>query len=180
MALECDICGKVFDRRYNLNRHMDIHDEQGETDDEHQVSEDEGEQSEEEVEVDADSDRVLANDQDEYDVWDDMREETLESKGVSEISQETLPIVQRDLLYRYKHRIFILQALRKDRIHRKVMSTKRKLQEDDDYDSDEALEGAIHMRKYLIYRACNFRDEDIDEEDSTDDDNEGGATVKGK
>ena len=110
-----------------------------------------------------------------YDVWDDIREQTLGTTGGDvKLSEERLPTLRRELTDRYKNIVYKLRVVRKDPVHRKIMDTKRRLQEDDGYDSDEALDAAVDLRKYLIYRACNFRDEDLLEEDDDDDDEEEG------
>ena len=146
---------------------MDVHDAVGvqkttenEESTDSETSEDtrDSEQSEDEV------DEEEGEEEDEYedDFWALMRARVLKSNANLEISEETLPILRKDLTDRYKQKLTLLQALKTDPIHKKIMSTKRKLEEDDDYDSDEALHTAINMRNYLMFRACKFRDEDFD------------------
>ena len=48
---------------------------------------------------------------------------------------------------------------------KKILKTKRKLQEDDDYESEEAMRYAV-KKKYLILKATGtLSDDDLEEED---------------
>ena len=61
----------------------------------------------------------------------------------------------------YVRRIVDAAKLYKDPGHKKIMSTKRKLQEDDDYETQEAIKYAVKMRKFLIQQAAGtLRDEE--------------------
>ena len=57
-----------------------------------------------------------------------------------------------------------LKVLRwKDPVHKKIMSTKQKLQEDDDYEAQEAIKYAVKKRKYLIQEATGtLSDDELD------------------
>ena len=90
----------------------------------------------------------------------------------SEVYINELPKLRRNLLSRYKSKVLELEGLRKDPVHKKIMSTKRKLEEEDDFDSDEALEAAIDHRKFLIYKAARFCEEDFNEPLNEDDEEE--------
>ena len=48
-----------------------------------------------------------------------------------------------------------------DKGHEKIIETKRKLIEDDDYDVDEAIYSAVKKRKYIIEKETKTRDVDI-------------------
>ena len=50
----------------------------------------------------------------------------------------------------YVRKIVDAAKLHKDPGHKKIMSTKRKLQEDGDYEAEEAMRYAVKKRKYLL------------------------------
>ena len=52
----------------------------------------------------------------------------------------------------YLERLFWMRQLRKNRVHRKVQSTRDEFINGDDFDEDEALEAAVDERKFLLKR----------------------------
>ena len=66
----------------------------------------------------------------------------------------------------YMKKILEHTKLRQDPVHRNILKTKRKLQEDDDYESEEAMRYAVKKRKYLILNATGTLSEDeLEDED---------------
>ena len=53
--------------------------------------------------------------------------------------------------------------LRQASMHRKILTTKWKLQEDDDYESEEAMRYTVKKWKYLIWKATGTLSDDEDE-----------------
>ena len=55
--------------------------------------------------------------------------------------------------------------LHKDPVHKKIMSTQRKLQEDDDHEALGAIKYAVKKRKFLIQEATGtLSDDELDYE----------------
>jgi len=119
-------------------------------------------------------DEESSSDEDEDTIWDDIRDlswtssllhaheekrEELIGEGMSahEANQEAyrhvLPKLRRNILTNYIRKIVEARKLHEDPIHKKIMSTKRKLQEDEDYEYEEALKYAVKKRKYIIQEA---------------------------
>ena len=66
----------------------------------------------------------------------------------------------------YMKKILENTKLRQDPIHQKILKTKRKLQEDYDYESEEAMRYAVKKRKYLILKATGtLSDDELEDED---------------
>ena len=66
----------------------------------------------------------------------------------------------------YVRKIDDAAKLHKDPVHKKIMSTKRKLQEDDDYEAQEAIKYAVKKRKYLIQEATGtLSDDELEDEE---------------
>ena len=156
---------------------MDIHNEDEETHNEGDGDESDSEVKEEEEEEEEEEKEGGGEEEEEdgYDVWGNMRTRILERRG-SDVTKNKLPILKQDLTNLYKNKVFELERLKRDPIHKKIMTTKRKFEEDEEYDSDEALEAAIESRKYLMFRECKFRDQDVisnsdDDDDVDDEDN---------
>ena len=173
MTLSCAECGKTFTRPWNLKRHkMSSHNEAEEQDNHMNDEDTRGDDTESEMtEEEQDQEE---EEEESYDVWEDIREQTLSATGGDvKLSEERLSALRRELTDRYKNIVHKLREVRKDPVHKKIMNTKRRLEEDEGYDSEEALDAAVDLRKYLIYRACNFRDEDLLEDDDDDDGDDG-------
>ena len=48
-----------------------------------------------------------------------------------------------------------IRKLRKDPIHKKVMESKRRFIDEDEFDSEEATEAAVQKRKHLLKKMFN-------------------------
>ena len=77
-----------------------------------------------------------------------------------EAYQHVLPKFRRNIMFNYVQKIVDAAKLHKDPVHKKIMSTKRKLQEDDDYEAQEAIKYAVKKRKYLIQEATGTLSDD--------------------
>ena len=67
-----------------------------------------------------------------------------------EAYQHVLPKLRRNIMSNYVRKIVDAATLHKDHVHKKIMSTKRKLQEDDDYGAQEVIKYAV--KKYLSFK----------------------------
>ena len=83
-----------------------------------------------------------------------------------------LPNLRRNIATNYMKKILEHTKLRQDPIHRQILKTKRKLQEDDDYESEEAMRYAVKKRKYLILKATGTLSDDELEDDDGDEGSE--------
>ena len=93
-----------------------------------------------------------------------LDEETAGETAYSNI----LPELQKELESIYLQRLRWIQQLKKDPVHKKIMQTKDALVNDDDFGPEEAMQGAINKRKFLIKRRlkdCSFTEDSDDEED---------------
>ena len=70
-----------------------------------------------------------------------------------EAYQQVLPKLRRNIMTNYVRKIVGAAKLHKDPVHKKIISTKRKLQEDNDYESQEVIKYAVKKRKFLIQEA---------------------------
>lgn len=61
-----------------------------------------------------------------------------------------LPKYRKTLRHEYQDMLCKLHALRKEPIHKSIMRTAKKLKEEDEYDSIEALQAAVSKRKHLV------------------------------
>ena len=99
-----------------------------------------------------------------------QRIEEITSSGIPEPEakaqafKELFPLLCKSLRNKYLDTIKMLQKLKKDPIHQKILATKRKLQDEEEYGSEEAWEYAIKKRKYLL----NSIIEDLSLESSED------------
>ena len=60
----------------------------------------------------------------------------------------------------YVRNIVDAAKLHKDPIHKKIMSTKQKLQEDDDFEAQEPLKYAVKKMKFLFQEATGILSDD--------------------
>ena len=80
-----------------------------------------------------------------------------------EAYQYVLPKLRRNIMSNYARKIVGAAKHHKDPVHKKIMSTKRKLQEDDDYEAQEAIRYAVKKRKFLIQEATGtLSDDELD------------------
>ena len=80
-----------------------------------------------------------------------------------EAYQQVLPKLRSNIMTNYVRKIVDAAKLHKDPVHKKIISTKRKMQEDDDYEAQEVIKYAVKKRKFLIQEATGtLSDEEID------------------
>ena len=149
---------------------------------------DDGDDSDEDEDEDGDSSsdsQSSTDDEDEDDsVWSSIRDLSWTSKLLSafneakkefqnqgmtaddahqEAYQHVLPKLRRNIMSNYVRKIVDAAKLHKDPVHKKIMSTKRKLQEGDDYEAQEAIKYAVQKRKFLIQEATGtLSDDELD------------------
>jgi hypothetical protein len=86
--------------------------------------------------------------------FEEMKESLINS-GLDEQSAEgkvysnILPKLQKELENTYMERLVLMKQLKKDPVHKKIMQTKDALVENDDFDTQEAIEAAADKRKFL-------------------------------
>ena len=139
---------------------------------------DDGDDSEEDEDEDGDSSSDSQNSTDDEDedgsVWSSIRDLSWKSKLLStcneaknefqnqrimadeahqEPYQHVLQKLRRYIMSNYVRKIADAAKLHKDLVHKKIMSTKRKLQEDDDYEAQEVIKYVVKKRKLLIQEA---------------------------
>ena len=83
----------------------------------------------------------------------------------ADLTEQALRVVRPDILNKiYKHYTNFLTLwhfAKKDRFHKQIMVTKRKIMEEEDIDAIEAIEQAVKRRKYIIKKATGMLDDDI-------------------
>ena len=91
---------------------------------------------------------------------------------------EMLPELRKALRQVYIQHLKWVHVLREDPIHEAILETRKKFQEEEDMEFNEAVEAAVNQRKYLLNRAFqpmeepDTDDEDMDEDDEDDTDDE--------
>ena len=91
-----------------------------------------------------------------------LDEQSAKDKAYSNI----LPKLQKELENIYMERLVWMKQLKKDPVHKKIMQTKDAIAENDYFDPEEALEAAVHKRKFIIKRLLkghNFDEENDDD-----------------
>ena len=73
----------------------------------------------------------------------------------------------------YVQKIVDAAKLHKDPVHKNILSTKRKLQEYDDYEAQEVIKYAVKKRKFLIQMATGTLGNDELDYDIVDEEEEG-------
>ena len=192
--MSCQFCGKQFNRGYNLRRHENEYCPLGaqernmsQTDSDSQerdFQDDVSTTSTEVSEISTMTDNESETEE-EMDPWiplieeakqrsniafEEMKESLINS-GLDEQSAKDkaysniLPKLQKELENIYMERLVWMKQLKKDPVHKKIMQTKDALAENDDFDPEEALEAAVHQRKFIIKRLLkghNFDEENDD------------------
>ena len=90
---------------------------------------------------------------------------------------ELLPDLRKEIYKRYTDMLLLWHYAEDDDAHTKVIETKRKLIEDEEYDEEEAVRYAVKKRKYLIQKETvtsddvisNHRQDDQESEHSGED-----------
>ena len=73
-----------------------------------------------------------------------------------------LPNVREIIYERYTKMLLLWHHADENESHEKVLSTKRKLMDDEDYDAEEAIRYAVKKRRYLIQKETQTLDEDFE------------------
>ena len=173
-----------FDHGTEASDENDSSDEQESIADER--GNDGGDDSDGDEDGDSSSDSQNTTDDDDEDdsVWSSVRDLSWTSKLLSvfneakkefqnqgmmadyahqEAYQHVLPKLRRNIMSNYVRKIVDAAKLHKDPVYKKIMSTKRKLQEDDDYEAQEAIKYAVKKKKFLIQEATGtLSDDELD------------------
>ena len=175
-----------FDHGTEASDEHDSSDEQESIADEGDNDDDDSDKDEDEDNDDSSSDSQNSTDDEDEDdsVWRSIRDLSWTSKLLSafneakkefqnqgmaaddahqEAYQHVLPKLRRNIMSNYVRKIVDAAKLHKDPVHKKIMSTKRKLQEDNDYEAQEAIKYAVKKRKFLIQEATGtLSDDELD------------------
>ena len=106
-------------------------------------------------------------------------EKTMETNEVDKktatklVALQLLPSFRKSIYQLYYDKVCELKQMKKDSVHKRIMITKRRLIEEEDYEDDEALKYAIKRRKFLIQKASRLQDEDVFNDDDEDSDESG-------
>ena len=93
----------------------------------------------------------------------------------NEISKLLKPYMFKQILVEYSDLLKLWYFAKKDETHKKIMATKRKLIDEDEFEPIEAIEYAVKKRKYLIKKETDMvvNDEHSDTESDADEDEDG-------
>ena len=193
--MSCQFCGKQFNRGYNLRRHekeycplgaQERNMSQTDSDSQERDFQDDVSTTSTEVsEISTMTDNESETEE-EMDPWipligeakqrsniafEEMKESLIncgldEQSAKDKAYSNILPKLQKELENIYMERLVWMKQLKKDPVHKKIMQTKDALAENDDFDPEEALEAAVHKRKFLIKRLLkghNFDEENDDD-----------------
>ena len=103
-----------------------------------------------------------------------------------EVAEQAKRVIRPEILkHIYEHYAYFLKIwhyANKEKYHRQIMKTKRKLIDEDGFSPVEAIEQAVKQRKYLIIKATDLFEEPdlstkvpapiLSEEEEDDDENE--------
>ena len=156
-----------FDHGTEASDEHDSSDEQESIADEGDKGDDDSDEDEDEDHDDnssSDSQNGTDDEDDDDSVWSGIRDlswtskllstfneakKEFQNKGMTadeahqEAYQHVLPKLRRNIMSNYVRKIVDAAKLHKDPVHIKIMSTKRKLQEDDDYEAQEVIKYAV-------------------------------------
>ena len=162
-----------YDDTENDTDYDDTDDDNDDTDDE--VDDDDDDDYEDDDDTDDDDDDDDIWDLFISEIWQDMSDdyeeevEKLEESGLSRATAEVraynslLRDLRKSLRGKYLDTLWLLHKLKKDPIHKKILSTKRKLEDEENFSEDEAWNYAVKKRKYLIYKEKLPKQEDNEE-----------------
>ena len=163
--------GRDIFREHDPDESVEEDEEEDETEDEDEEDEEEDDnetddENDEEYDDDSDADvqkirpwDMLMNITSEnmQDRFNETVEKTLEEypgtdkQKVEEIAYDKLkPKYLSDIISRYKYMSEFSAALKKDPVNKKIVSTAKRLRDEEDYDKDESRKYAIKKRKFLI------------------------------
>ena len=196
--MNCQYCGRVFNRGYNLRRHEDEYcpyreednssDEcsppkksRDAEDDEDDVSssscDESSEYSEDDDEIKEEIDPWATLIEDAKVIVRSKYEELLnvfqmngQDKNIAKQKafEKILPDFQKEFADVYMDNIRWIKALKKDAVHRKIMQTKEALINEDSFDPDEALSAAVDKRKFLLKKLLKGQGRFSDNDDDDD------------
>ena len=89
-----------------------------------------------------------------------------ENEAKDNVFHQILPTLEKEARKVYLENLQWIRNLRKDPMYQKVMESKRRLIDEDEFDSEEATEAAVQKRKHLL------TEEIFNEVDEYDDDTE--------
>ena len=111
------------------------------------------------------------------DAFDEKKAELME-RGMSardahqSANRHVLANLRQNIAVNYRKKLWKTVKFTKTPSIEKVLATKQKLQEDVDYESEEAIRYAVKKQKYLIQGATGSLSDDELEDDSDDDDDD--------
>ena len=148
---------------------------ENETDESRDKSEDEDEDEEEEEEEEEEAEM--------YNLWAYLKdvatkdeaviaqfEETKERLADPELSEDEVaeqarrvirPEILKHIYEHYANFLKLWHYTKEDRYHKRIMKTKRKLMDEEDFLPAEAIEQAVKKRKYLIVKAADMLEADL-------------------
>ena len=80
-----------------------------------------------------------------------------------------LPSLRRNIRKLYMAKIELNKKRRRDGVHKQIMTTKRRLEENENFSADEAMRYAVKKRKYLIQDVTETLSDCEPEQDDDDD-----------
>ena len=145
---ECKECNKIFANKSNLNRHFKrFHDDLSSSEEEEEI--DQNMDS-----VDDDDDDNLSMNESEEDVAD------RNDKDVWEYIVQESKNREIDITEVYKEYVIMMKAIKKDKTHQAVMQTLENVKDSENMDFFEALDYAVHKRRFLINRHAQDSNDD--------------------
>ena len=150
---------ETFEHGTEASDEHDSSDEQESISDEGD-NDDDSDKDEDEDDDDSSSDSQNSTDDedDEDSVWSGMRDISWTSTLLSTFNEAKKEFQNQGMTADDAH-----QEAYQHMYHKKNMSTKRKLQEDDDYEAQEAIKYAVKKRKFLIQEATGtLSDDELD------------------
>ena len=177
----------LFDDKEDEEEDMDEdrEDEEGVEEEEGEDESESGSEAESEAEDEESEDEGLEERDDEeiYNLWAYLKkvaeqnpeihqkyEDTVQKLSGGEMTDEEVAdaahrVIRPDILKHignhYGDLLKIWHFASKDKNHRKVMKSKRKLMEEEEFDPCEAIEHAVRKRKYVIHKATGLLDDDL-------------------
>lgn len=152
----------IFDEGSEIEDTKESGEEEEEEENDETESEDEDEEDEDsDIEVENSSpfwekaiDHVFGTMQEKFEetVTGLMKEDPNGSVNVYEkkVYKVMRPQYNRHLRNFYQRSIRMIDILRKDPVHKKIMDTAKRLREDEDYERDESLQYAVKKRRFLL------------------------------
>ena len=171
---QCPDCDKTFSSAYNMKRHYNnVHEDDevengGSDDDGDDGAVENGDAGDDSVveNGDDDSDSVKDGSEPEETIWDEFRKEAGEEGSLEEI--------RKIVVKKYIDAVEYSNKLRRDKVHKQITATKRKIldeaDEDEQLDEYEALRLATAKRRFIIESISRLESVNDDGDDDEDDD----------